>query len=124
MVNQVSDVAIQNSKAAHPSISPGIYNLKPNPKPLPKQGTWIRFQRPVCLENFDTNGSLAIQGKRTKKAIDSSPSYQTINSRFQWWKSPLQSNWWRLLNNLAKSNEPISLELSWAWKPTYRERAQ
>ena len=81
MVNQVSDMAIQNSKAAHPSISPGIYNLKPNSKPLPKQGTWIRFQRPVCLENFDTNGSLAIQGKRTKKAIDSLP--ELPNKKFK-----------------------------------------
>ena len=74
-------MAIQNSKAVHPFVSPKIYNLKPNPKPLTKQGTWIRFQRPVRLENFDTDGSLAIQGKQTKKAIDS--SLELPNKKFK-----------------------------------------
>ena len=32
-------------------------------------------------------------------------------------------NWWRLIISLAKSNKLPSMELSWAWEPTYRERA-
>ena len=64
------------------------------------------------------------RANRQRKQLILRQSYQTRNSRFQWWKSPLQSNLWRLLNNPTKSNEPISLELSWAWKPIYKERAR
>lgn len=70
-VSQELDMAIQNSESSPPSVSPEVFNLKPAPKPVPKQGTWTRVQRPACLESLDTDGSLAIQGNRTNKAIDS-----------------------------------------------------
>lgn len=31
--------------------------------------------------------------------------------------------WWRLLSSPANPNELLSVELSWAWEPMYRERA-
>ena len=31
--------------------------------------------------------------------------------------------WWRLFHSPAKTNESLSLELSWAWKLTNRIRA-
>ena len=30
--------------------------------------------------------------------------------------------WWRLLSSPANPNELLSVELSWAWEPMYRER--
>ena len=35
-----------------------------------------------------------------------------------------QIQWWRLQGCPAKINELLSVELSWAWKPTYREGAR
>ena len=30
-------------------------------------------------------------------------------------------NWWRLIISLARTNELPSIELSWAWEPTYKK---
>ena len=47
-------------------------------------------------------------------------NYQTKSKWFSMVKMNLQRYWQRLLNSLAKSNESVSLEHSWAWEPAYR----
>ena len=49
------------------------------------------------------------------------PSYPTNIFRFQGVRRMTVLNWWRLIS--IPSSELPSLELSWAWKPVYREKA-
>ena len=55
-------------------------------------------------------------------AIQPNPSYQIRKFRFQRLKNKT-IQWWRLLSSPANLNEFHSMELSWAWEPTYREGA-
>ena len=51
------------------------------------------------------------------------PNYHPSDNRFFWMMMEKFLDWWRLIISPTKNNELPSIELSWAWKPTYRERA-